>query len=256
METKNSLPNMCELKVRIEKSTDQDGEISCIAEFRLYKEDLELDNVTCEVSISRAVISVDVEGLAVVPETRFGEPQKPNSTSITKTSSKTNRAEKTYQLGGAADVDVVNSTLGVGVSGSAGVKGSTQTEARLESIEVCDHQRVRAIPNLKWEVSEPDECILNGTYLNNDLLIKFTKLPRANRLTVSANVTVRQRDVSISQLREGIRAIKFFDRFNKTQRRLLDIFITKSLSSALNRDGKYRGEIKLSESIGEIENET
>ncbi len=117
------------------------------------------------------------------------------------------------------------------------------------------HHRVKALPNLRWEVREADDSRLDGTYLESDSLLRFTRTERANRTALLARATVRQRDVAISQVVKDATSWKYFERFSTTQRRLLDIFIAKSIDSALRGRGQYVGEITLSTAHIELPDE-
>jgi hypothetical protein len=59
----------------------------------------------------------------------------------------------------------------------------------------------------------------------------------------------------INQVVRDSFSLKYFDRFNPTQRRLMDIFIAKSIDSALRGSGKFVGEITLSTANIELPDE-
>lgn len=50
MSTTNAFPEICELGIRIDPTTDEDGDISCLAEFRLYKGDIPVGDEECELN--------------------------------------------------------------------------------------------------------------------------------------------------------------------------------------------------------------
>lgn len=253
MKTTNSMPEICELGIRIVSAPFQEGHLYCVAELRLHNGEIPLGDEVCEVSISKLTISIDLEGLEAVPGSRHGEPRRPNATRIDRTITHTNAAGKSYKA--AADA-YLNTTIPVlTASAQGGISGSTARETALIVNDQDEHLRVRAIPSLRWEVSEPDGAPLSGTYLGGESLLGLAKAERANRSSLSVNVRVRQRDLNVRQVMTGASSLIFFSRICNTQRRLLDIFIAKSLSAAVSGGGKYLGEIILSNHSDEIQDE-
>lgn len=253
MKTTNSIPEICELGIRIEAASNQEGDLVCVAELRLHNGDIPLGDEVCEVSVSKLTISIDLEGLEAVPGSRHGEPRRPNATRIDRTITQTNAAGKSYKA--ASDVCFNDTLPSLRASAGGEISGSTARETALTVNDQAEHLRVRAIPSLRWEVTEPDGAQLSGTYLDGESLLGLARAERANRSSLSVSVRVKQRDLNIKQDIAGSSSLNFFSRLGNTQRRLLDIFISKSLSAALNGGGKYLGEIKLSDHFGEIDNE-
>lgn len=253
MKTTNSMPEICELGIRIVSAPDQEGHLLCVAELRLHNGDIQLGDEVCEVSVSKLTISIDLEGLEAIPGSRHGEPRRPNSTRIDRTVTQTNAAGKSYKAASDASLSTTIPLLRASAEGE--ISGSTARETALTVNDHDEHLRVRAIPSLRWEVSEPDGAQLSGTYLDGESLLGLAKGERANRSSLSVNVRVRQRDINISQVMTGVSSLNFFNRIGNTQRRLLDIFIAKSLSAAVSGGGKYLGEIMLSDHSGEIQDE-
>jgi hypothetical protein len=124
-----------------------------------------------------------------------------------------------------------------------------------ETSETIEFLRVRAISDLRWEVSEHSGP-LNGTYLEEDRLLSMEKVDRANLTSFRATVTVKQRDIAIREIEAGHKRRGLLGKFSTNQSRLFDIFVAKSMSAAQHRGGNYRGEIQLSEytneDLGEI----
>ncbi|WGT48902.1 hypothetical protein [Thioclava nitratireducens] len=246
MKTENSIPEICELGIRLDQVETVKGDLRCIAEFRLYNGDLPIGDHECQVSISKATISIELEGLEPSPGTRFGEPRKNNSVPVKSVTTRETSRSGAVNFAGSASLK--------GAKGSASAKfdASSQEGKAVEADDSYEHLRVRALPQLRWEVSEHDGKALDGTYLEEDQLVALQRTDRANRTSFRASVTVKQRDLLIAQIADSERAVDFFSRLNTSQRRLLDIFIAKSLSSALNYKTPYRGEIKLSEHVSEV----
>lgn len=243
MSTSNFVTEICELVVRVASTVDREGELECLVELRLAGDDIELGDEACEVSISKLTIALDLEGVSAVPGTRYGEPRKV-PVELERIVVQTNNASKTFKLAGGAKLDVTGPTLGVSTTGDLQV--GVEKVTTLKSHDTLIHRHVTALPNLRWEVREHDDGVLRGTYLEGDCLVRLTRAERVNRSAVVARATVKQRDVKISQVMQSAVSLPFFRRQNHTQRKLMELFIKKTLDAAIRGAGKFSGEIILS----------
>lgn len=239
--------------IRVEPSAGRDGELDCIVELRLDSGDVDLGDETCEISISKLTLSLDLEGATAVPGSRFGEPRRQPISEMDRVVTQENEVATAFKASGNANLDITGPSLGASASGE--VKASVRRETVLTVHDRFVHYRVKALPNLRWEVREADDSRLDGTYLESDSLVRFTRTERANRTALLARATVRQRDVAIGHVVRDSISWRCFERFNTTQRRLLDIFIAKSIDSALRGRGRYVGEITLSSANVELSDE-
>lgn len=244
MNTRNAVTELCELVIRVEPSAAHEGELDCIVELRLASGDVDLGDETCEISISKLTLSLDLEGSTPVPGSRFGELRKQPITEMDRVVTQENDVATAFKASANANLDITGPSLGASASGEH--KASVRRETVLTAHDRFVHHRVKALPNLRWEVRESDDSRLDGTYLESDSLLRFTRAERANRTALLARATVRQRDITIGQVVKDTISWKCFERFSTAQRRLLDIFIAKSINSALRGRGKYVGEITLS----------
>lgn len=254
MQPSNSIPEICELAIRLVGSSDETGELRCVTEFRVFKGDIPLGKEECEISISRATISVEIEGLSPAVGSRFGEPKRPNAVAAVKKTTQRETRESSWKVAGSVKA-ATNTPYHAGFEAGGSADGGRSSERQTETKDDSHHLRVRALPNLRWEVSEPNEDPLDGTYLENDDLLRLQTNPNSNRSKFSARVAVKQRHLLIKQIIRDQESSWFFSRANNNQRRLLDIFIAKSLSSGLNWRETYKGEIILSEQLHDLENE-
>lgn len=243
MSTTNSVTELCELVVRVKAAPDQDGELDCLVELRLALGDIELEDETCEISISKLTIALDLEGVSEVLGSRYGEPRK-MPVEMERTVIQTNTSGKSFKASGAAKIDMTGPALGASISGDAEI--GVRREATLRAQDTFLHQHVTAAPNLRWEVREHDDGVLRGTYLDGQRLLRVTRAERANRSALIARATVKQKDVSIDQVVHSALALRFFRRPDVTRRRLMDIFIKKTLDAAIRGGGKFAGQIVLS----------
>lgn len=246
MKSKNSISDLCELGVRTVDAGNEAKEFHCIAELRFTVAELPIGDDDCEVKISQATIVVDLEGLEPKPGTRIGEPKKNNAVELTKTM----RKDVSSQFSRHADAAVQMSlaAFGTGANANVAFDATTSNNATIEAREKQEFFRVRALPNLVWKVSEYDGAALSDTYLSEDTLLTVNKSDRANRCSVTTSVKVKQRHIEIKAI--GPRSM--LKKLSTNQKRLLDIFIAKSLSAAVSAGGSYRGEIKLSETLSEV----
>ncbi|HMQ97035.1 hypothetical protein [uncultured Paracoccus sp.] len=244
MNTTNAVSELCELVVRVEPSSARENELDCLVELRLASGDLDLGDETCEISISKLTLSLDLEGASPVPGSRYGDSRRPPTTELDRVVTQKNHVAKGFRASANATLDTTGPSLGASASGE--MNASVQRDTVLTSRDLLVHHRVKALPNLRWEVREADDSPLNDTYLESDSLVRFARAERANRTTVLARATVRQRDVAIDQVVKDKLSLRYFTRISRTQRRLMEIFILKSIDSALRGTGKYVGEITLS----------
>lgn len=244
MTTRNHVTELCELVVRVEPSQGTAGELSCNVELRLASGDIDLGGEVCEVSISRLTVALDLEGLTAVPGSRYGEPRRPSVVEQERVTTQKNDASRSFKAAAGATLDMAGPSLGASASGE--VRAEVHKETVLKSEDRFVHNTVAALPNLRWEVREVDDRRLQGTYLEGDCLLRLTPAERANRSAVVARTTVKQRDVSIDQVVASAVSFEFFKKMSNTKRKLMELFIKKSLDSALQGSGKFTGEITLS----------
>lgn len=246
MNTTNSLPDLCELAIQFEECGAEENVLQCIVELRISNGEIPLGDEECEVNFGRLILSVDVEGIAIEPGSRYGEPLKKNAVAVTKTSNTKkshNQSRRAQLTGSSAKIPEITADFDAGCS--------TRVEAEVSTIDEDHHLRVKARPNGRWEVTEPDRDILDGTYMQGDTLFLAKATGKANRRAACVQLKVKQRDLKINKIMRNESAVSFFRRISEDQKRLIDIFIAKSLSNATYSNRKYMGEITLSEHIFE-----
>jgi hypothetical protein len=242
MATKNSIPDLCELSVSFREKAEDPNLLDCVLDLRINNGEIPLSDQECQVSFSRLILSVNKEGMDVLPKSRFGEPTKKNEVAKRKETAKAEQKKTDWALsiGGGS-----NSFPKVGGNAEHNNASSFTKSEKTEEEE--PHQRVKARPNLRWEVCEPNGEPLDGTYMENESLFTASIAEPSNRRVASIELKVKQRDLLINQISRNNSSITFFKDLTENQRRLIDIFIAKSLSQAVFGDRKYKGEIVLSE---------
>jgi hypothetical protein len=242
MTATNNIPDLCELSVSFLENTENPNLLDCFLDLRINTGEIPLGEQECTVSFGRLFLSVDKEGMEVLTGSRFGEPTKKNEVMRHKKTASTDEKRSGWSLSalvGSKTPPQVGGKLEHGRS--SGVVKSDHVE------EKEPHQRVKARPNLRWEVSEPNGEPLDGTYMENESLFTASMAEPSNRRVASIELKVKQRDLVIDQIVRNSSALSFFSNLTENQKRLIDIFIAKSLSEATYGDRKYTGEIVLSE---------
>lgn len=252
MLTTNCFPEICELEVRIENDPINENELCCVTDFRICPGSITLGDDDCDISIVKVKIKVEIEGLQAVPKSRFGEPTKPNAVPITKRTMESSKNARSFQGHAEADLGTEGARAKIHASGHR--ESASEIETAKETLEPTNFLRVRALPSLQWEVSEQTNEPLSATYLNGDTLLKIVKSDKANRSSISMHISTRQRDILIKPEKAEAKTFAFFEQRDQNKKRLMDIFITKSLSHSLSWQD-YRGEIKLSLHYRELDND-
>lgn len=241
MRVENSLPDICELEASIDLKKEDGNSVSCIVGLRLCSTEIPIGDEDCEICFQKMVLSLDLDGLKVVAGSRLGEPRKENQVSV----SKVQKSSKKRSSQSAAVVGV-DSQKGVVGRISAAFASGKEEEENQEINQFQNDYRVKARPNLRWEISEPDGSALDGTYLENDCICRLNREIGSNRGSVKIEIRVKQRDLLINQINTTQSAIKYFSKLSINQRRLFDIFIAKTLSGEIRRGKDYGGELIVS----------
>lgn len=238
----NSFPQICEFKVHFEPKEGAEGCLDCIVELRVGRDEVPLGDEDCEIAFRKLTISVANEGLDILTHSRFGEPRKKNAVPL---KNETTIIDKGKNIAGWG-VNI-SSNKKPSVAGNLGHEAENATTNSRQYLDEGHYFRVKARPNDRWEVTEPAQQLLDDTYLCGDALFSAKRTKQPNRCRSSLSLKVKQRDLSISGMFADERSKTFFGRMNENQKRLLDIFICKSLSQLAYADRRYAGELVLAE---------
>lgn len=241
--TINSFPDLCELEATVSLDTqDAADNLRLLIDLRIAPGEITLGDHDCEISFTKVTISVSREGLDIVPTTRFGEPLKTNEVTSSKSVTKTDTTSSSMfgKLAGGLKSGPVAEV-------EAEKKRTKTGEAVETRTDEYKHLRVKARPNGRWEVAEYDGGRLDGTYMEQMPLFEAVPANGANRSSVEVTLKLKQKDLKIDTDQESMKPNNFFDRFSENHRRLIDIFIAKSLTEAVYGSGSYTGQITLSQ---------
>jgi len=241
---KNALPELMDLRARIDHASGSKDEAGLSVELRIGSADLEDDQgeLLARVSVKKAILSVDCDGMDIAPGERHGEPVKEGGP-VTKHQI---RSEAISTVQGGLDANLVASSK-EGASGAGALKAGASREIKTSRTRESSYEEqvsfVRALGGDRWEISEPDETPLEGTYLNDKRICSVVPSKGANRQVVKVTTEVKQRDLDFDH------SHKFFRGLTATHSRLAKIVIAKAINGG---GSEYRGKVILSEV--EVEN--
>lgn len=121
MNTTNAVSELCELVVRVEPSSARENELDCLVELRLASGDLDLGDETCEISISKLTLSLDLEGASPVPGSRYGDSRRPPTTELDRVVTQKNHVAKGFRASANATLDTTGPSLGASASGEMAI---------------------------------------------------------------------------------------------------------------------------------------
>jgi hypothetical protein len=203
-------------------------------------------NLNITVSVKRLTLGLDLAGLRIAPNSRFGELVRPN----VDTQEKTIKTETSIEGEIKGDAGFkVSATALPEVSFNAGAKRTAKTTNLISSSEKQNHVRVRARGNQTWEVTEPpweNAKHLDASFLNHDVLCKVQSQKGANARNVQLTAFAKQKEIVLTAAKS--RSILRFRSTN--HERLMKILISKAISSS---SGEYSGIVTFSHSEADLE---
>ncbi len=229
--------------MRLQSSQADVVEYDCLTDLRIRVEEIPLGSDECEIYFVKATIAMVLEGFEPISGSRYGEPKKDNVVERVRRDSESLSVAK--EMSAAAGLEASFDSLCVNGSFVAGANSSKSINLTKESTSHDNHYRVKAVANLKWEITEHDGSALCETYLESDRLVALRERSKINRKYISVDISIKQRDLRIENSTKGL-AAGVLGRLTGNQKRLFDIFIAKSINSKTPEAGTYSGAIKLS----------
>lgn len=150
----------------------EDDKYQLVTYLGIYPNDIETDRALYKVSIKRATLFLDQEGMSIVPKSKLGEYTASSiaDRTIERSVSKTTTSEK------AKNIDTAASGVISGMPSLDGKVALTRSEKAGEVITVSEketlvlaHPRVKAVGADAWELTEPDAGELHRRYLNHEV---------------------------------------------------------------------------------------
>ncbi|MGS4887339.1 hypothetical protein [Roseibium sp. MB-4] len=241
----NPFPLLSELKSSISEKEDDSYTIS--VSLSLYNDALDCSNEKVKVAFSEATLHVKCDGFDIIDGSKIGENVK-GLVSIREYTEERTSSENLESMGKSAASAKLSAKL-PSVGGELSENFSTEEKIaeglsvkQTEKIE-DHHIRVRSIGGDRWKISEAQNGVLNGKYLNQSSLFGFVAKDRANYKSVSLALSVRQKDMNIS-----FESPAMFANIGKmiNKKRISDILISKSLHSSTFGENEYSGVLVLS----------
>lgn len=239
--------DLAEIKSRI---TQEEADSVCShveIELRIHPHEIEDALGTIFVCFTQATLALEIVGLEVAPNSKFGQPVVGPTTREIARETTSGTAKDTSKEGkGAvgANLAPLNQSASLNASGGASEKSTTSHSVKETESVVATHMPVRAVGGDKWTITSEDG-ILDGVYLNYDRLCSVTPIWGGNRQAVSSHLLVKQKHMRSSLEPRGGVVNSIFQTVN--QKRLANILTAKSIHAEIT-SSPYSGMICLARS--------
>ena len=252
-QNENPVRHIVELKTTVvELETADGGRHDLTVGLGIFQDEVEIDKITVAVGIKKAIVSVDLEGLEMVDGSKMGVDVAP-ARILTKTS-----AESAVQT--SVETAVASEAIAAGEIGALSAAGKVsvnasgkQTQSASASLKtmresVNEHVTVKAVGNDMWRVTEPDEAVLDRTYLNHVPLCAFRPVgAKPNRQRVEVSVFAKEKDMQVEVTRDA----RLIPR-SRAKEKMVGILVAKALHE-VNGGTEYEGVVTFSTSKVEHE---
>ncbi len=243
---KNPIADLCELTVQW--NIRQFGKIDTHIYLQLGATEMEYQELNYSVSIKELFVGVHIEGMDIIPDSKFGlDVKKPTEKrTIHERRGEKNSREYSGNAKASAGSNSLKSSNKFEASGKGEVSHKKSVTVTSEQEDEVLDRRVIALGGNKWRIRElKDGDNLGGMYINGQVLASFDVVPNSNRKYMQVVAFSRQRDFRFVPLDKKL--LPFRERAQKTAKnRIIDILKSKFLSNELNADVKYEGLIQLS----------
>ena len=249
---KNPLPDLVELKSRISDESGEDGPYRLRTDLGVFTNDVSIEHWTIEVSLRQVTLSMELEGVDVVPGTKHGIDLAPivSATKLTVETSKNKEVEATVgsKFSAEGSASAFNPKGFVGYTREPGRKEKTTETYKEQSEKSVRHLPVKSVGDNKWRISSSGDMVLDLTYLNNTVLCDLCrKNPNPNRVAIKLEIYATERHIDTKLIKDtrlvGLRPNK---------EKLLTVLTSKALAE-VSGSSPYNGEIVFSVSTVEYE---
>ncbi|MBY5318206.1 hypothetical protein [Rhizobium leguminosarum] len=245
----NPLAQVVELKSVVTESEQDPGRYALETELGIFEEEITLDKATISVGLTKASLSLAIDGLDIEEKTKFGVHHVPSQ--MMKVQRRTNieagiEETKAHELIASGEISMLTPT-GKGSAARSGKTTHTAKASFQEESEVqIEHLPVKYVGNDTWRVTDPAGKTLDATYLNYDRLCDLkTKDAKPNRIRTVLSVHAKAKDISAVVTHDE----RFFgDRTKLNKEKVLGILVSKALHE-IAEEAEYRGTITFSASV-------
>jgi hypothetical protein len=232
-ENNNALRNIVELKTKVTAKEDDCDKHEVLMELRIHPNEIDDKIGTIAVEVVQAFLDVDFSGLEVVAKTKLGQPVKDlkvrREVQRERSVTTSEDHEKTGSLEGSGGVSTTGGNIQGKTKREKTDKSGESVTKKESTTDVSEFYRVCARGDDIWRISEEDNSTLDGVYIDNDPLCEVTRISGSNRVSVDAELMVKQKHLKTKLIPKR----RYMDVFNtNNQQKLLNIIIAKSLHEA------------------------
>ncbi|MDR6664001.1 hypothetical protein [Rhizobium sp. 1399] len=245
----NPLPQVVELKSVVTEIEETPGRYKLETELGIFEEDISLDKATISVGLTKASLSLAIDGLDMDEKTKFGVHHVPSR--MMKVNRKANieagvEEAKAYELIAGGEISMLTPSGKASASKSGKTTHTAKASLQEETEVQMEHLPVKYVGNETWRVTDPSGEVLDATYLNYDTLCEMTaKATKPNRVQAVLSVHAKAKDISAVVTSDG-KLLSDRTRWNKE--RVLGILVSKALHEVAE-DANYRGTVTFSASV-------
>lgn len=237
----NPLPDLVEFLIEVTRPNQTDQKLTIFADLRIAPAEIHEDPICFLVKVKRLILNFDGDGLRIASGSRFGEMTKQNTIETKTVLFANSKSSKE----GDVKLNVDREKIGHGDLLAIRAVGSRNydIETREEVTERQPRLRMRTLPNSRWELREPQDAPLDGTYLEHELLCSVEPSTGSNRRALQIRIICHQSDLELVPM-GGL-----LDRVSITKQRMAAIVVAKSISNTeKSNSGNYRGKIVIAQS--------
>lgn len=225
----NPVGDLVELKSRVSQDAEAGVHSDLEVELRVHPYEFEDSLGTISICFTQATLALELVGLEVVPNTKFGQPlvgQTMREIERETTSGTTTDTSKEAKGAVGTKASALDAGGNLELSGATSSKqANSQTVKETEKVQT-KHMPVRAVGGNKWTIASSDGS-LDGVYLDYHRLCSLTPVWGGNRQAVTAELLVKQKHMrSTLEKREGV-VNAIFQTVN--QKRIAGILVAKSI---------------------------
>ncbi|GAC1046324.1 hypothetical protein [Rhizobium sp. No.120] len=249
----NPLPQVVELKSAVAESDEVPGRYRLETELGIFEDEIVLDKATISVGLTRAILSLAIDGLDMDEKTKFGVHHiQSRMMKVQRRSSIEAGLEETkaHELIAGGEVSMLSPSGKASATKSGKATHTAKTSLQEETEVEMEHLPVKYVGNETWRVTDPSGEVLDATYLNYDVLCEMTaQETKPNRVQTVLSAHAKARDVNAVVTHDER---MFSDRTKWNKERVIGILVAKALHEVAE-EAEYRGTITFSASVASDE---
>lgn len=236
----NPTPLIAEVDINLSEAEEH---IDCLCTLRINEDEFEFSDKLYQLSIRRAFLKLDLEGMQVLEGSRYGEPTSSNVITCDANIDRTKQSgfEAVSSAGAQLKADTSGPNIpSASIDISSGASGMNKTMSQLSSNSkrTENFHCVKARGGNHWEISDIDiegkRRSLQRTFLNNEPICKLRVSEKSNRSSISAFILVKKGDTDVEILdAHGIE--KFFG-MSRNKEKILKALTEKALQGISGKD--------------------